>query len=83
MYVLPQHLVLSAVDGSLQQTIANTDQIREVEERIQSLGAILTYPMSRDDGEEKARREVFRRFVLPPSGYTGTFLIIYFSQEVG
>ena len=49
----------------MQQKISNTDQMREVEGRIQSLTGILTYPVGEHDGEEKARREVFRRFIPP------------------
>lgn len=65
MYV-PQHLLQSIADGFSQQTAANKDQIREVEERIQSLGEILAYPIGEQDSDEKARRESLKRFVLPP-----------------
>ena len=49
----------------MQQTAANADQVGEVEERIRSLGGILTYPVGDQDGEEKARRDILREFVLP------------------
>ena len=34
--------------------------------RIQSLGTMLRRPLGDQDGEEKARREVLRKFVPPP-----------------
>lgn len=57
---------LSTADGFQQQTTANTDQIREVEERVQSLDEILTNPVDGQDSHEKARREALRRFVPFP-----------------
>ena len=64
MQVSP-HRVLSVADRFLQQATANVEQIAEVEERIQSLGGILKYPVGGQDSEEKARREALRRCVLP------------------
>ena len=65
MWVLPQHLIPLIADRFLQQTAANADQIRELEERIRSMGGILAFPVSDKDSEERARREALRRFVLP------------------
>lgn len=53
----------SAAYHFLQQTVANACQIKEVEERIQSLGGVLTFPVGDQDSEEKARREVLGKFV--------------------
>ena len=64
MQVSPRHLVQMIADQFTQQTTANADQIREIEERIQSLG-VLAYPIDDEDNEEKARRDTLRRFVLP------------------
>jgi hypothetical protein len=46
-----------------QQTAANTEQIRDIEERIQSLAEVLASPMNDQDSEEKARRKALRKFV--------------------
>ena len=50
-------------DSFLQQTTANAQQIKDIEERVQSLAGVLTPPFCDEDSEEKARREVLRRFV--------------------
>ena len=63
MCVTPKHLVSSAAHCPLQQTIANVSQIKDIEERIQSLEALAS-PVSEQDVEEKARREVLRKYVL-------------------
>ena len=65
MQVLPQYLLLLIADCFLQQTAANVDQIRDTEERIESIGGILAYPIGAQDDEEQARRETLRRFVFP------------------
>ena len=65
MCVIPKHLVSSAAHCALQQTIANVGQIKDIEERIQSLEAF-AYPVGEQDVEEKARREVLRKYVLQP-----------------
>jgi len=52
----------------LQQTTANAEQIREIEERVQSLAEALTSPVGDQDSGEKARREVLRKFVFPHQG---------------
>ena len=62
-------------DRLLQQTVANGDQIREVERRIQSVSGILSHPVGEHDSEEKTRREGLKKFELPPSRNTDTFLI--------
>lgn len=59
---------------SPQQTTANLDQIGEVEEMIQSFGAVLGHSVCNQDGEEKARSEVLGRFALPRSGNGCMFL---------
>ena len=63
MCVIPKHLVSSTAHCALQQTIANVGQIKDIEERIQSLEALAS-PVSEQDVEEKARREVLRKYVL-------------------
>ena len=50
----------------MQQTIVNVEQIRDVEERIQSLSEILTSPVGDQDTGEKARRAALKMFVFPP-----------------
>ena len=55
--------VLSAADRFLQQTAANAQQIRDIEERVQSLAGVLTSPICDGDSEEKARREALHGFV--------------------
>ena len=62
-------------DRSIQQTTANADLIRGVEERIQSLCGILAYPVDDQDREEKARREILRKFVFSLSRTAGWSLI--------
>ena len=49
---------------TLQQTTANMEQIKDTEERIQSLSEILTSPVDDQDTNEKARRAALRKFVL-------------------
>lgn len=51
----------------LQQTADNADQMRELEERVQSLGEILASPVGDRDDKENARRNVLRKSVIPPS----------------
>ena len=63
MCVIPKHLVSLTAHRALQQTIANVSQIEDIEERIQSLGDVLASPVSEQDAEEKARREVLRKYV--------------------
>lgn len=58
------HLFIA--DRSLQQTAANADQVGEIEERIQSPGRILAYPVHDQDSDELTRREALREFALPP-----------------
>ena len=69
MCVPPQHLIPLIVDQVSQQTIANADQIREIEQRVRSLCGVLTYPVGDKDHEEKVRREALRRFVPPFQRY--------------
>ena len=61
---MPKLLVSSAAHCVLQQTIANVGQIKDIEERIQSLGGALASPVGEQDVEEKARREVLGKYVL-------------------
>ena len=62
----PQVFALPIINRSLQQTTANADQIKEIEGRIESLAEVLASPAGDQDSGEKARREVLRKFVLPP-----------------
>ena len=64
MCVMPKHLVSLTAHCAFQQTIANVGQITDIEERIQSLGEALSSPIGEQDVEEKARREVLRKYVL-------------------
>ena len=43
--------------------MANAKQIEDIEERIQTLAEVLTYPVDGLDSEERARREALRKFV--------------------
>jgi hypothetical protein len=70
-------------DCSLQQTNANEDEMKKVEQRIQSLGGILTYPIGDKDREEKMRREALMRFVLPLRDSDTPFNRAVYPQEVG
>ena len=60
---MSKHLVSLTAHCALQQTIANVGQIKDIEERIQSLEALAS-PVGEQDVEEKARREVLRKYVL-------------------
>ena len=51
------------VDRFLQQTTDNGDQIREIEERVQSLQKLLESPVGNQDDGEKARRNALREYV--------------------
>ena len=48
----------------MQQTAANEEQIRDIEERIQSLADVLASPMGDQDDAENARRRALRKFVF-------------------
>jgi len=48
----------------LQQTADNTDNVKEIEQRVQSFAGVLASPVSEDDCAEKERRLELRRFVL-------------------
>ena len=50
----------------MQQTADNADQIRELEERVESLGEVLASPVGDRDNKEKARRNALRKSVIPP-----------------
>ena len=56
--------VLLTADRFLQQTAANAEQIREIEERVQSLADVFASPVNDQDSGEKARRETLRKYVL-------------------
>ena len=77
-----QHLTMFTTDRSIQQTTANADLIRGVEERIQSLCGILAYPVDDQDREEKARREILRKFVFSLQEQRVGLSSHRFSQEV-
>ena len=65
MFVFSHSLVLLIADCLLQQTIANAEQINDIEERIESLGEMLASPVGDQDAEEKARRTTLKKFVFP------------------
>jgi hypothetical protein len=54
----------SSTNFSLQQTSDNTQKVKEIERRVQSLSGVLASPISEDDYAEKGRRVELRRFVL-------------------
>ena len=70
----PQYPTLLIVDRFLQQTAANAEQIREIEERVQSLGDVLATQVVDQDIEEKARREALKKFESSCSRIAGTSL---------
>jgi len=47
-----------------QQTSDNTENVKDIERRVQSLYGVLASPASEDDFAEKARRVELRRFVF-------------------
>ena len=65
-------IALQTANRVLQQTIANAEQIKDIEARVESLSGILTLPVGDRDAEEKGRRESLKRFALPPSESTST-----------
>ena len=68
MWSIFKHLVLLATHLFLQHTTANGEQIKDIEERVQSLTEVLTSPVDDQDSEERTRREALRKFVLPRQG---------------
>ena len=66
-------LVPLAADCVLQQTIANAEQIKDIDDRIESLSEILTSPVGDQDTDEKARKTALREFVFPLQSYKNTF----------
>lgn len=62
--VSPKHLAPTSHRQSPQQTAANVEQMKEIEERIESLADVLASPVGDQDSGEKARREALRKFVL-------------------
>ena len=69
---------------ALQQTADNADQIKEIEERVQSLGEVLASPVGVRDDAEKARRNALRKLVISPLDKHWHFLNISlgYPQEV-
>jgi hypothetical protein len=51
------------------------EQIKDIEQRVQSLAKILASPARDQDSEEKARREALRELVLHPQWETVVLLI--------
>ena len=72
---------LSAADRFLQQTAANAQQIRDIEERVQSLAGVLASPICDEDSEEKARREALQRFVPHHNDPIALFIHIFFTEN--
>ena len=64
MLVFSNSLVLLTADCVLQQTIANAEQVNDIEERIESLSEMLASPVGDRDAEEKARRAALKKFVF-------------------
>ena len=48
----------------MQQTVANAEQIDDIEERIESLSEILAFPAGDQDTEEMSRRTALRKLVF-------------------
>ena len=48
----------------MQQTVANAEQINDIEERIESLSEILAFPAGDQDTEEMRRRTTLRKLVF-------------------
>ena len=69
-------------DRFLQQTTANAEQIRDIEERVQSLAEILASPVGDQDSGEKARREALRKFALHQRDAVMLLIRPGYSQEV-
>ena len=74
MRVFPKLLALLATDPFFQQTAANADQVKDIEERVQSLGEVLASQVGDRDKEEKARRKALRKFEPSHSRIKGTSL---------
>ena len=60
----PKRLIRLGVDYFLKQNADNTDQMREIEQRIRPLREPLESPVGDQDDEEKARRDALKEFVL-------------------
>ena len=67
-------LVPLTADCILQQTIANAEQIKDIDGRVESLSELLTSRVGDQDTDEKARRTALRKFVLPLQSCTNTLL---------
>ena len=70
-------------DRILQRTTANVEQIKDIEERIQSLGEMLRSPIGDWDAEENARRTALRRFMFLLQETLKHLSLIGRLQEVG
>ena len=58
----PRSTVSSIADCFPKQTTVNADQIKDIEERVRSLGEVLASPVGERDVEERARREALKRY---------------------
>ena len=74
MWVLSNPPVPLTADCILQQTIANTKQIKDIEDRIKSLSKRLTSRVDYKDADEEARRTALRKFVFPLQSCMNTLL---------
>ena len=63
MYSTLKYPALLTAHCFLQQTAANAQQIGDIEARVESLAEMLASSVCDEDSEERARREVLRRFV--------------------
>ena len=80
MYGALKYPALLTADRFLQQTTANAQQIRDIEERVQSLSGVLASPICDEDSEEKGRREALRRFVFQhseTSSHRSLMMLVY------
>lgn len=64
----PRCPILLSTKSSLQQARANTEQVKDIDERVQSLYEVLSSPVGDQDFEEKARRESLRMSVYSLQG---------------
>ena len=63
-FLRAKHLLTRCLFPGAQQTTNNTDSVKEIEQRVQSLSGVLASPVSEDDYAERGRRVELQRFVL-------------------
>lgn len=72
-FLRTEHLLILCL-FPLQQTADNMDQVKEIEQRVQSLSSVLASPVGEDDHAEKGRRAELQRFVLAQM-YSGLLIL--------